>query len=184
MNALTKWLEAHGFAEHVRLFSDNDVDFATLLLLTDSDLKELGLSFGARKRLLGALAKEKTQKPEPADRAEERRQLTVMFCDMVGFTGLAQRVDPEVLKDIVRGYEDTGAACIARYEGYLFQRLGDGIVAFFGFPLAHEREAERAIRAGIDIIDAVARLRSPDGTQLEVRIGIATGIVVVSADGR
>jgi len=184
MTALTRWLEAHGFAEHAQLFAENDVDFATLLLLTDDNLKELGLSFGARKRLLNALAAAKVQKPEPETRAEERRQLTVMFCDMVGFTALAQRVDPEVLKDIVRGYEDACAACIARYEGYLFQRLGDGIVAFFGFPLAHEREAERAIRAGLDIIDAMARFNAPEGAKLEVRIGVATGIVVVSADGR
>ncbi len=184
MSALTDWLDAHGFSEHAPLLIENDVDFATLLLLSDGDLKELGLSFGARKRLLGALAKTRAQKPEPAERAEERRQLTVMFCDMVGFTTLAQGVDPEVLKDIVRAYEDACAACIARYDGYLFQRLGDGIIAFFGFPLAHEREAERAIRAGIGIIDAMARFRAPDGTRLEVRIGIATGIVVVSADGR
>ncbi|WP_119272006.1 adenylate/guanylate cyclase domain-containing protein [Taklimakanibacter deserti] len=184
MSALTDWLDAHGFSEHARLFIDNDVDFTTLLLLTDNDLKELGLSFGARKRLLGALAEAKALKPEPAVRAEERRQLTVMFCDMVGFTGLAQRVDPEVLKDIVRAYEDACAACIARYEGYLFQRLGDGIIAFFGFPLAHEREAERAIRAGLDILDAMACFKTPDTAKLEVRIGIATGIVVVSADGR
>lgn len=184
MSALTDWLDAQGLSEHARLFIENDVDFPTLLLLTDNDLKELGLTFGARKRLLGALAEAKAQKPEPAVRAEERRQLTVMFCDMVDFTGLAQRVDPEVLKDIVRAYEDACAACIARYEGYLFQRLGDGIIAFFGFPLAHEREAERAIRAGLDILDAMDRFTTPDRAKLEVRIGIATGIVVVSADGR
>lgn len=184
MSALAQWLHDHGFTEHVQLFTENDVDFATLLLLTDEDLKELGLSFGARKRLLSALAELKAPQPEPPPRAEERRQLTVMFCDMVGFTALAQRVDPEVLRDIMRGYEDVCAACIARYDGYLFQRLGDGIVAFFGFPLAHEREAERAIRAGIDIIDAMKRFTSPDTGQHEVRIGIATGIVVVSADGR
>ncbi|QIG49240.1 AAA family ATPase [Nordella sp. HKS 07] len=184
MTSLTEWLNERGFAEHAQLFADNDVDLATLLLLTDGNLKELGLSFGARKRLLNALAEYKAARPEPMARAEERRQLTVMFCDMVGFTALAQRIDPEVLKDVVRGYEDACAACIARYEGYLFQRLGDGIVAFFGFPLAHEREAERAIRAGLDIIDAMTRFKSPDGSRLEVRIGIATGIVVVSADGR
>lgn len=184
MTLIAKWLTDHGFAEHAHLFAENDVDFATLLILTDEDLKELGLSFGARRRLLSALAPLKATKPEPAARVEERRQVTVMFCDMVGFTALAQRIDPEVLKDIMRGYEDTCAACIARYEGYLFQRLGDGIVAFFGFPLAHEREAERAIRAGRDIIDAMVRFKSPEADKLEVRIGIATGIVVVSADGR
>lgn len=180
--SISEWLTDHGFTQHQQVFAENDVDFTTLLLLTDDNLKELGLPFGARKRLLNALEREKAAKPlQPS---EERRQLTVLFCDMVGFTMLAQRVDPEVLKDIVRGYEDICAACLSRYDGYLFQRLGDGVVAFFGFPRAHEREAERAIRAGLDILDAMTRFKAPDGTALGVRIGIATGIVVVSADGK
>jgi class 3 adenylate cyclase len=111
----------------------------------------------------------------------ERRQLTVLFCDMVGFTELASRLDPEVLQGIVRSYEDTCAACVTRYEGYVFQRLGDGIVAFFGFPLAHEGEAERAIHAGLSIIESLAKLDVPDAGHLAVRIGIATGLVVVSS---
>jgi class 3 adenylate cyclase len=111
----------------------------------------------------------------------ERRQLTVLFCDMVGFTELASRLDPEVLQQIVRAYEDTCAACVTRYEGYVFQRLGDGIVAFFGYPLAHEGEAERAIRAGLEIIEALSKLDVPDAGHLAVRNGIATGLVVVSS---
>jgi class 3 adenylate cyclase/predicted ATPase len=111
----------------------------------------------------------------------ERRQLTVMFCDMVGFTALASRVDPEVLQKIIRIYEDGCAAAITRYDGYVFQRLGDGIVAFFGYPLAHENEAERAIRAGLDIIDAFADMDVTEVGHLEVRIGIATGLVVVAS---
>ena len=111
----------------------------------------------------------------------ERRQLTVLFCDMVGFTELANRVDPEVLQRIIRTYEDACAVCITRYEGYVFQRLGDGIVAFFGYPLAHEGEAERAIHAGLEIIEALSKLDVPDADHLAVRIGIATGLVVVSS---
>jgi class 3 adenylate cyclase/predicted ATPase len=111
----------------------------------------------------------------------ERRQLTVLFCDMVGFTELANRVDPEVLQRIIRSYEDACAVCITRYEGYVFQRLGDGIVAFFGYPLAHEGEAERAIHAGLEIIATLSQLEVPEVGHLQVRIGIATGVVVVSS---
>ena len=105
----------------------------------------------------------------------------MLFCDMVGFTELANRVDPEVLQRIIRSYEDACAVCITRYEGYVFQRLGDGIVAFFGYPLAHEGEAERAIHAGLEIIEALSKLDVPDAGHLAVRIGIATGLVVVSS---
>ena len=112
--------------------------------------------------------------------AGERRQLTVLFCDMVGFTELANRVDPEVLHGIIRSYEDACAVCITRYEGYVFQRLGDGIVAFFGYPLAHEGEAERAIHAGLAIIESLSKLDVPEVGRLHVRIGIATGVVVVA----
>jgi class 3 adenylate cyclase/tetratricopeptide (TPR) repeat protein len=111
----------------------------------------------------------------------ERRQLTVLFCDLVGFTELANRLDPEVLQGIIRSYEDACAVCIARYDGYVFQRLGDGIVAFFGYPLAHEGEAERAIHAGLSIIELLSKLDVPEAGRLQVRIGIATGLVVVSS---
>lgn len=111
----------------------------------------------------------------------ERRQLTVLFCDMVGFTELANRVDPEVLQTIIRIYEDTCAVCITRFEGYVFQRLGDGIVAFFGYPLAHEGESERAIHAGLAIIEALSRLDVPEVGRLQVRVGIASGLVVVAS---
>ncbi len=99
---------------------------------------------------------------------------------MVGFTELANRVDPEVLDGIIRSYEDACAVCITRYEGYVYQRLGDGIVAFFGYPLAHEGEAERAIHAGLAIIESLSTLTVPEVDRLHVRIGIATGVVVVA----
>ena len=111
----------------------------------------------------------------------ERRQLTVLFCDLVGFTELANRLDPEVLQGVIRSYEDACAVCITRYEGYVFQRLGDGIVAFFGYPLAHESEAERAIHAGLEIIATLSKRVVLDTGHFAVRIGIATGVVVVSS---
>lgn len=192
---MIEFLAAHGLEQYASLFAENEVDMATLQILTDADLKELGLPFGPRKRLLSALLDlrtPRTPEPLPAETPAgspavtdgERRQLTVMFCDMVGFTELASRVDPEVLQQVIRQYEDICAACITRYEGYVFQRLGDGIVAFFGFPLAHEGEAERALRAGLEILEVLARTTIPDVGRLQVRIGVATGVVVVSARER
>ncbi len=189
------FLTAHGLERYAPLFQEQDVDLETLHILTEADLKELGLPLGPRKRLLNAvLALKAPPVPEPGLHSTpetvapvsdgERRQLTVLFCDLVDFTGLAHRVDPEVLQGIIRGYEDVCAACITRYDGYVFQRMGDGIVAFFGYPLAHEGEAERALRAGLEIVESLAQASVPDVRRLRVRIGVATGVVVVSANGR
>lgn len=179
MTTLAQWLREHGLERYQDLLETNEIDFETLRILTEPDLVELGLPFGARKRLLAVMRASADAAPAvPGD--EQRRQLTVLFCDVAGYTKLAAELDPEILTDMVRGYEDLCAACVARYEGYLFQRLGDGVVAFFGYPLAHEREAERAIRAGLDILEGAGSLEHP----LDLRIGIATGIVVVSGGGR
>lgn len=198
MDALSTLLQELGLARYTAIFAENDVDLEALRLLRDAELEKLGVSLGHRKKLLQAIA-ELNESESSAATAKltaasslvrerdsitvegERRQLTVLFCDMVGFTELANRVDPEVLQRIIRSYEDACAACITRYEGYVFQRLGDGIVAFFGYPLAHEGEAERAIRAGLEIIEALSKLDVPDAGHLAVRIGIATGLVVVSS---
>ncbi len=185
--SISDWLKEIGLEKYTGLFLENDVDLATLEILTDGDLKELGLPFGPRKRLLAALKMARRETAPPAVESAavlpaaegERRQLTVLFCDIVGFTEVAQRVDPEVLQSIVRRYEDACAACIAHYDGYVYQKLGDGIVAFFGYPLAHEGEASRAIRAGLDILEAIARLEVPEVGRLRIRIGINSGIVVV-----
>ena len=200
MQSISEWLHPLGLDQYIQVFADNDVDLEALCLLTDAELEKLGVSLGHRKKLLKAMAelndstaaapatKLQTSAPSPLATAQrlptdtgERRQLTVLFCDMVGFTELANRVDPEVLQQIIRSYEDACAVCITRYEGYVFQRLGDGIVAFFGYPLAHEGEAERAIRAGLEIIESLSKLDVPDAGHLAVRIGIATGLVVVSS---
>jgi class 3 adenylate cyclase/tetratricopeptide (TPR) repeat protein len=184
VRSFDEWLESVELAQYAKLFAENEVDFKTLEILTEADLKELGLPFGPRKRLLRALADLKGEDSTPHTgmvAVGERRQLTVMFCDMVGFTELAGRVDPEVLQTVIGRYEDACAGCIERYDGYVFQRLGDGIVAFFGYPAAHEGEAERAIHAALEIVKALAALDIPDVGRLKVRIGIAAGVVVVTS---
>src|SRR4051794_4036561 len=181
-SSLSVWLKSCDLERFIEIFEKNEVDLTTLRLLTESDLKELGLPFGPRKRILNLLAEEKAlDKLAPIG---ERRQLTVLFCDMVGFTKLAHRLDPETLQIIIRAYEEACATCVNRYEGYVFTTLGDGVVAFFGFPLAHESEPERAVRAGLDIVQAMARLHFPGVGRLQVRIGIASGMVVVAAGER
>jgi class 3 adenylate cyclase len=185
---LAEWLTAHGLERHLPLFQQNEVDLSTLRLLSDSDLTELGLPFGPRKRILHLLGEERRLESPSSPTSVigapvgERRQLTVLFCDMVGFTKLAYRLDPEALQVVVRAYEDACAACVNRYDGYVFTTLGDGVVAFFGYPLAHEDEPERAIRAALDIIDTLAALQIPDAGRMQVRIGVSTGMVVASGE--
>lgn len=199
---IRQWLTDLGLERFADAFEREELTPDNLPELSESDLKELGLPLGPRKTILKAIEALRTggaispprsagsdsskpsaeKSPAPKDTLEgERRQLTVMFCDMVGFTELANRVDPEILQGIMRRYQDECAVCITRYEGYVYQKLGDGIVAFFGYPLAHEGEAERAIHAGLEIIAALSKLEVPDAGQLTVRIGIATGLVVVSS---
>jgi class 3 adenylate cyclase/tetratricopeptide (TPR) repeat protein len=188
--SVSEWLTSHGLERFTEIFEQNEVDLTTLRVLTESDLKELGVPFGPRKRILSLLSEERAAE-KLSDLGGyvvapigERRQLTVLFCDLVGFTKLAYKHDPEALQIIIRSYEQACAACVNRYDGYVFRMLGDGVVAFFGFPLAHESEAERAIRTALDIIDAMKRLHFPKAGRLQVRIGIASGVVVVAPGDR
>ena len=192
-SVIAGWLEEIGLAQFARQFVEQQIEMQDLPELSEQDLEKLGIPLGPRKRLLKAIAgltvvddlrqsaRPTRQDVAPVSVEGERRQLTVLFCDMVGFTELANRVDPEVLQKIIHSYEDACAVCITRFEGYVFQRLGDGIVAFFGYPLAHEGEAERAIRAGLEIIGSLSKLEVPEVGHLRVRVGIATGLVVVSS---
>jgi class 3 adenylate cyclase/tetratricopeptide (TPR) repeat protein len=178
MNDIGEWLGRHGLGQYADLFAANDIDIDVLPALTDLDLKELGLSLGHRRRLLaavGATAPALANAPAEA----ERRQLTVLFADLVGSTALAGRLDPEDMREVIRSYQDACAGAIARFHGVVAKFMGDGVIAYFGFPQAHENDAERSVRAGLDVVDAVSRLRAPDGTPLRVRVGIATGLVVV-----
>ena len=188
MSDITKWLEQNGFGAYATTFVDNAIDVDVLPHLSDDDLKELGLPLGHRRKLQAALqttsvsavSLEQSSDAEPASPAgAERRQLTVMFCDLVGSTSLSARFDPEVLSDIVRGYQDACAGVISRYEGYVARYMGDGMLVYFGYPHAHEDAAERALRAGLSILERVRRLETADGLRLQTRIGVATGLVVV-----
>lgn len=166
------------------LFVEQEVDLETLRILSDSDLQELGIPFGPRKKLLNALGGDGSPHPEDAhttaESLRERRYLTVLFSDMVDFTVLASRVDPEELDAIMRTYEDLCIDAIESYDGHVHNRLGDGIIALFGYPLARERDAERAIRAGTEILERLARTEVPGVDRIQARVGIASGVVLVS----
>jgi class 3 adenylate cyclase/predicted ATPase len=188
-----QWLEDLGLGQYAEVFADNAVDLDVLAELSDADLESLGILLGDRKRLLRAIASlgddgvgvradpaAPAQPSSPRVRAQaERRQLTVMFCDLVGSTAMSQRLDPEDLGDVIRAYQDACTGVIVRLGGYVARYMGDGVLAYFGYPTAYEDNAERAVRAGLDVVSAVGRLRVRPELELQVRIGIATGPVVV-----
>ncbi|HZU90438.1 MAG TPA: adenylate/guanylate cyclase domain-containing protein, partial [Stellaceae bacterium] len=182
------WLRSLGLGRYEALFRASEIDADILPELTDVDFEKLGVPLGHRKRLLRAIsglaAAETSAAPsastgaQPQD-AAERRQLTVMFCDLVGSTALSVRFDPEELREEIRAYQNAVSAVVARYDGFVAKYMGDGVLAYFGYPRAHEDDAERAVRAGLDIAAAVMRLTTRGTEPLAVRIGIATGLVVV-----
>jgi class 3 adenylate cyclase len=180
---IQSWLTEHGFAKYVEAFASNDIGLDLLPELTDADLKELGVaSLGDRKRLLKAIASlsadtavPSATPPSPTD--AERRQVTVMFSDLVGSTALAARMDPEDLREVISAYQKCVVETVHRFDGFVAKYLGDGILVYFGYPQAHEDEAERAVRAGLALIAAVTGLKTR--TSLQTRVGIATGLVVV-----
>jgi len=180
------WLRSLGLGQYEAAFRSNEIEADVLPDLTDSDLEKLGLPLGPRKRILRAIgtlghsSTAGTSAPlAPAEDTAERRQLTVMFCDLAGSTALSARLDPEDLRHVIRTYQDTCSGVITRYEGFVAKYMGDGILAYFGFPRAHEDDAERAVRVGLELSAAIGRLETPAGCKLQVRIGIATGLVVV-----
>jgi class 3 adenylate cyclase len=184
-----EWLRSLGLGQYEATLRDNEIDDAVLSDLTDGDLEKLGVPMGHRKRLLKAIvslestettAKRANPAPTPTSPdVGERRQLTVMFCDLVGSTAMSARLDPEDMREVIRAYQDACSGAVARYDGFVAKFMGDGVLAYFGFPGAHEDDAERAARAGLDIAAIVAKLETAARVKLEVRIGIATGIVVV-----
>ena len=177
------WLRELGLGRYEQVFQDADVDVTVLGDLTDQDLEKLGVSLGHRKRLLRAIGTLSEGASDPArplaPHEAGRRRLTVMFIDLVGSTELSSRLDPEEISEVIRAYQNAVAGEIARFEGHVAKFMGDGVLAYFGWPHAHEDEAERAIRAGLGVAEAVGRLRISDGGALACRVGIATGIVVV-----
>lgn len=193
MPSIENWLRSIGLSEYTEAFARHDISCDLLESLDDQALREMGVhSLGHRLRLLkaasattepGAIESESADS-EPAtdsERSGERRQLTVLFCDLVGFTDLAVRLDPEQLSEVIQRYEDACTVETTRYGGHLYQRLGDGIVAFFGYPLAHEDSAQLAIHAALAMADSVRAIRHAGIDGLSVRVGVATGWVVISS---
>jgi class 3 adenylate cyclase/tetratricopeptide (TPR) repeat protein len=183
MSELRDWLRRHRFEQYAEIFEANDIGLDILPELSERDFEQLGVSLGNRRRLLKALA-ERDAKPAAPSAAEapseaERRQVTVLFCDMVGSTALSGTVDPELLGGLIRRYQDAVAGAIGRFGGFVAKFMGDGVLAYFGFPRAFEDAAERAVRAAIDVLAEVAGIALPDGTPAQARVGIATGLVVI-----
>jgi class 3 adenylate cyclase/tetratricopeptide (TPR) repeat protein len=187
MQQIGDWLEKLGVTEYAQSFAENDVDWSVLPYLTDEDLKELGVSLGHRRKMLAsiaALTKTPLSGPDPeperkVEESAERRQVTVLFCDLVGSTALSSTVDPEVLSVLIRRYQDACAGVISRFGGFVAKFMGDGVLAYFGFPRAFEDAAERAVRAALAIGKEISCIEDPRGVALQTRIGIATGLVVV-----
>ncbi len=181
------WLRRIGLAQYAEMFRANDIDGEMLGRLTNDDLKDIGVaSFGHRKKLLEAIAElagAVPVSPQPglieskAHNAAERRQVTVMFSDLVGSTALSARMDPEDLREVILAYQKCVAETVQRFGGFVAKYMGDGVLIYFGYPQAHEDDAERAVRAGLELIAAVSALKSP--VSLQTRVGIATGMVVV-----
>src|SRR6516165_4279887 len=188
MQQIADWLKKLGLSEYAQCFVENGISLAALPHLTDHDLKEIGILLGHRRIMLAAISEltsaavPVTSQPaapraEPRDDAE-RRQLTVMFTDLVGSTALANKLDPEDLRSVIGAYHKCVAETVARFDGFVAKYMGDGVLVYFGYPQAHEDDAERAVRTGLALIQAVGKLRVLQ-VRLQLRIGVATGLVVV-----
>ena len=189
MQEIADWLEKLGMSEYAQRFAENRIDLAVLPDLTDQDLKDLGVVLGDRRKILRAtaglkstvtvapnLAGEPMIVGQPQDVAE-RRQVTVMFSDLVGSTALSARMDPEDLREVISAYQKCVAETVQRFGGFVAKYMGDGVLVYLGYPQAHEDDAERAVRAGLELVAAVGALKTH--APLQTRVGIATGLVVV-----
>ena len=190
-----EWLRGIGLEQYEAAFRDNEIDGDILRTLTADDLKDLGVTIvGHRRKMLTAISELSVASAPPSKILEpaspalttelahdmaERRQLTVMFCDLAGSTAMSARLDPEDMREIIRTYQDACSGVVGRYDGFVAKFMGDGILAYFGFPSAHEDDAERAVRAGLEIAAAVPALQTRAPEPLKVRVGVATGVVVV-----
>jgi len=186
---LAVWLRSLGLERYEAAFRDNEIDWEALPKLTAEDLKDLGVLLGShRRKLLEAIAALRSPLPSPPPRAgegrvgveAERRQLTVMFCDLVGSTSLSARLDPEDLRGIIGAYHRCVAEIVEGFGGFVARYMGDGVLVYFGYPQAHEDDAERATRCGLALVDRVPQLNQAE--ELQARVGIATGLVVVGGE--
>ena len=169
MQPIAEWLVKIGLERYAPAFADNDIDVSVLPHLTDADLEKIGVSLGHRRKMLVAIAElsNSAQAPQqstltrskPED-AAERRQVTVMFSDLVGSTALSARMDPEDLREIISAYQKCVAETVQRFGGFVAKYMGDGVLVYFGYPQAHEDDAERAVRAGLELIAAVSALKT------------------------
>src|ERR1700677_397627 len=194
---VTTWLQEVGLERHEAVFRDNLIDMDVVRELTENDLEKLGLALGDRKRVMKAIASlpalETVLPPTPISAATrtrdeaERRPVTVMFCDLVGSTGLAATLGAEDWRDLVRAYLDNSAEAVTQYGGHVAKRLGDGLMALFGYPRAQENDAERDARGGLAILRALADLNAANASRelprLAARIGLDSGPVVVDSAG-
>jgi class 3 adenylate cyclase/predicted ATPase len=187
MDQIVDWLKRLGMSEYAQRFAENGIGIAALRHLTDQDLKEIGVLLGHRRIMLAAIAELPRaaepvaqpvvgSEPRPRDGAE-RRQVTVVLCDLVGSTALSARMDPEDLREVISAYQNCVAETVRRFGGFVAKYMGDGVLSYFGYPQAHEDDAERAVRAGLEAIATVGGLKS--SVPLRTRVGIATGLVVV-----
>src|SRR5215470_15570328 len=184
MKGIAEWLASIGLSEYAQRFADNAIDLSVIRDLTEQDLKDLGVLLGHRRKILRAIA-DLPVAPAPAETATEavprdeaeRRQVTVMFADLVGSTALSTGMDPEDLREIISAYQKCVAETVHHFGGFVARYVGDGVLVYFGYPHAHEDDAERAVRAGLELITIVAGLKTRAAQQ--VRVGIATGVVVV-----
>jgi class 3 adenylate cyclase len=188
MQQVADWLQKLGIGQYAQSFAENDIDFSVLPYLTDTDLEKIGVSLGHRRKILAAIAElpgaasskhakvEGVVEPKPQETAE-RRQVTVMFSDLVGSTALSARMDPEDLREVISAYQKCVTDTVGRFGGFVAKFMGDGILIYFGYPQAHEDDAERAVRAGLELVVAVSSLKTH--AALQTRVGIATGRVVV-----
>jgi class 3 adenylate cyclase len=193
MQQIADWLQKLGLGQYAQRFAENDIEIDVLSELTDQDFDRLGVSLGHRRRLLRAIRElsaspvtsvTESQASASASAFEatikdsaERRQVTVMFSDLVGSTALSARMDPEDLRELISAYQKCVAETVQRFGGFVAKYMGDGVLVYFGYPQAHEDDAERAVRAGLELVQAVGGLKS--GTPLQTRVGIATGVVVI-----
>jgi class 3 adenylate cyclase/predicted ATPase len=192
MQHIADWLQNLGLSQYAQRFAENDINFAILSDLTDQDFKELGVaSLGHRRLLLRAIVELKTAEKgtltatvtpaaptvSPKTDAAERRQVTVMFSDLVGSTALSARMDPEDLREVITAYQKCVAETMSRFDGFVAKYMGDGALVYFGYPQAYEDDAERAVRAGLELVAAIGALKTH--ARLQTRVGIATGLVVV-----
>jgi class 3 adenylate cyclase/predicted ATPase len=187
MQQIADWLQKLDLGEYAERFAENEIDISVLLHITDQDLKDIGIPLGHRRKILAAINQgtasiqpvaEATRGVEQKTQdAPERRHVTVLFSDLVGSTALSARMDPEDLREVISAYQKCVAEVVSRFDGFVAKYMGDGVLVYFGYPEAHEDDAERAVRAGLDLIVTVRGLKTH--APLEARVGIATGLVVV-----